>query len=311
LSAAGYKWAEGDMPVQARGMVLAGGALFVAGPPDLVNEEDAFRKQDDPEIKAKLAEQAAALEGKRGALLWVFSASDGKKLAAWQLDAMPVFDGMAAANGRLFFASVNGKVVCLAGEGAALKPAPDAPIASLDISVKATEVKLPSKDGDFAKLEQAHVFETDLGYRVAAETKKVGMVLKKLDAPLTGKVTLKCKMQFTGAAGLKNGYLAFGDSADEAKLVKCGLRVAMKTAAIVQVPLSKNKADTTAYEIDTEKTHELVVTADLEAGNVTFKSGPATVTAKLARPMKSITHIGYCTNNATVDFSAMEAGSDN
>lgn len=310
LSAAGYKWAEGDMPLQARGMVLAGGALFVAGPPDLVNEEEAFKKQDDPAIKAKLVEQAAALEGKRGALLWTFSASDGKKLAAWHLDSMPVFDGMAAANGRLFFASVDGKVVCLAGEGASLKPAPDASIAPLDISVKATEIKLPTKDGDFAKLEHAHVFETDLGYRVAAETKKIGAALKKLDAPLAGKVTLKCKLQYTGAAGLKNGYLAFGDSADEAKLVKCGLRVAMKTAAIVQVSLSKSKADTVPYEIDTEKTHELLVTVDLDAGDVTFQSGLATVKAKLARPMKSITHVGYCTNNATVDFSTVEATSN-
>ncbi|MBI5686234.1 MAG: PQQ-binding-like beta-propeller repeat protein [Verrucomicrobia bacterium] len=307
LSAAGYKWAEGDMPLQARGMVLAGGALFVAGPPDLVNEEEAFKKQDDPAIKAKLAEQAAALEGKRGALLWAFSANDGKKFAAWQLDSMPVFDGMAAANGRLFFASVDGKVICLAGEGTALRPAPDAPTTPLDISVKATDLKLPSKDADFAKLNQAHVFSTELGYRVAAETKKIGMALKELDAPLTGKVTLKCKLQFTGAAGLKNGYLAFGDRADEAKLVKCGLRVAMKTAAILQGPTNANKGVTTPYVIDVEKPHELAVTVDLASGNVTLKSGTASVTAKLSNPMKSITHVGYCTNNATVDFSVIEA----
>ncbi|MCX6910571.1 MAG: PQQ-binding-like beta-propeller repeat protein [Verrucomicrobia bacterium] len=310
LTAAGYKWAEGDMPLQARGMVLAGGALFVAGPPDLVNEEQAFKNQDDPAIKAKLAEQAAALEGKRGALLWAFSAADGRKLAAWQLDSMPVFDGMAAANGRLFCASVDGKVICLAGEGTALKPAPDAKLTPLDISVKATDLKLPSKDADFAKLEQAHVFATDLGYRVAADTKKIGMALKKLDAPLTGKVTLKCKLQFTGVAGLRNGYLAFGDSANEPKLVKCGLRVAMKTAAILQGPTSANKGVTTPYVIDVEKVHELVVTVDLASGDVTFKSGPATVTAKLASPMKRITHVGYCTNHATVDFSAVEATGD-
>jgi hypothetical protein len=307
LTAAGYKWAEGDMPLAARGMVLAGGALFLAGPPDVVNEEDAFNHQDDPVIKAKLVEQAAALEGKRGALLWVFSAADGRKLAAWQLDSMPVFDGMAAANGKLFFASTDGKVVCLAGDGDALKSAPDAKIAPLDISVKATEIKPPSKDADFAKLQDAHVFDADLGYRVAADTKKVGVALKKLDAPLTGKVTLKCKLQFTSVAGLKNGYLAFGDSAEEEKLVKCGLRVTMKTAAIIQGPLSKNKGATTPRVTDPEQQHELIVTVNLASGDVTFKSGQTTVSAKLARPMKSITHVGYCTNNATVDFSPIEA----
>jgi hypothetical protein len=213
---------------------------------------------------------------------------------------------MAAASGRLFFASVDGKVICLAGEGAELKPAPDANLAPLDISVKATEIKLPSKDADFARLEQAHVFEADLGYRVGADTKKVGMALKKLDAPVTGKVTLKCKLQFTGVAGFRNGYLAFGDGTDEARLVKCGLRVAMKTAAIIQGPLSRNKGATTECVIDPEKLHDLVVTVDLASGDLTFKSGPATVATKLAKPMQSITHVGYCTNHATVDFSAIE-----
>jgi len=307
LTAAGYKWAEADMPLLARGMALAGGAVFVAGAPDVVNEEQAFRNQDDPAIKAKLAEQAAALAGKHGAVLWVFSAADGRKLAGWQLDSLPVFDGMAAANGKLFFASVDGKVVCLGSEGAALKPAPDAKLAPLDISVKTTKLGLPSKDGDFAALDQARVYATELGYRVAAETKKIGTALKKLDTPLTGKVTLKCKLQYTSVAGLKNGYLAFGNSADEEKLVKCGLRVRMKTAAIIQGPLSKNKGDTTAHEIDAEKPHELVVTVDLAAGTVSFKSGRATVSAKLPASMKSISHLGYCVNSATVDFSPIEA----
>lgn len=306
LTAASYEWAEGDLPLQARGMALAGGTLFVAGPPDLVNEERTFRTPDDPAIQAQLAEQTAALAGKRGALLWAVSAADGRPLASWQLDALPVFDGLAAAQGRLFFASTDGRIICLGSEGAALKPAPEAKPTPLDIRVKATEVQLPSQDADFAKVAQAQVFSSDLGYRVAAGAKQVGVVLKQLDAPLTGVVTLRCKMQFTGAPGLRNGYLAFGDSADETKLVKCGLRVAMKTAAIIQGPLSANKGATTACVIDTEKTHDLAVTVDLASGDVTFKSGPATVTARLASPMKTITHVGYCANRATVDFSRIE-----
>jgi len=306
LSAAGFKWAEDDLPLLARGMVLADKTLFVAGPPDVVDEEKAFWNVDDPAIKAKLNEQADALEGRRGAVLWAVSAADGRKLAAWQLDSMPVFDGMAAADGKLFYAATNGKVVCLAADGTPLKPAPTTGPLPLDITVKTTTAQLPSKDAEFAKLENAHVFESELGYRVAAETKKIGSALKKLDAPLTGKVTLKCKLQFTNAAGLKNGYLAFGDSTEEARLVKCGLRVKMETAAIIQGPLTKNKGATTPRVTDPQQPHELTVTVDLASGNVTFKSGKATVTAKLEQPMKSITHIGYCVNNATVDFSPIE-----
>ena len=308
LSAAGFKWAEGDLPLLARGMVLARNTVFIAGPPDVVDEEKVIQSPDDPAIKMKQAEQVAALEGRRGALLWACSAADGRRLAAWQLDAVPVFDGMAAAQGKLFFATIDGKVVCLGGNGTPLKPAPDAKLTPLDIGVKTTVINLPSKAADFARLDQARVFESDIGYRVATETKKVGLALKKLDAPLDGRVTLKCKLQFTSVAGLRNGYLAFGDGAEEANLVKCGLRVAMKTAAIIQGPLSKNKGATTPYAADAEKVHELVVTVDLASGNVTFRSGSATVSAKLAQPMKRITHVGYCTNNATVDFSPVEIG---
>ena len=64
------------------------------------------------------------------------------------------------------------------------------------------------------------------------------MALKPLDTPLTGKVTLKCTMQYANGDGSNNGYLVFGDKANEPDLVKCGLRQKMKTAAIIQGPLA-------------------------------------------------------------------------
>ena len=65
----------------ARAMVLPDRKIFVAGPPDLVDEEQAFRKIDDPDTQQQLARQATALDGAEGGLLWVTSASDGTKLA--------------------------------------------------------------------------------------------------------------------------------------------------------------------------------------------------------------------------------------
>ena len=105
-----------DLPLLARGLVLAKGVLFLAGPPDLVDERLAFKKMRDPQTQAALAEQAASFEGKKGALLWAVSATDGKKLADYKLEAPPVFGGMAAAGGRLYLATTDGKVVCLAGK---------------------------------------------------------------------------------------------------------------------------------------------------------------------------------------------------
>jgi hypothetical protein len=106
-----HNWTK-DVPLLARAMVLAGGTLFVAGTPDVVDEDQAFRQINDPEVKQSLSEQAAALAGEKGALLLAVSAADGRELAQYDIASSPVFDGMAAAAGRLYMATVNGKVLC-------------------------------------------------------------------------------------------------------------------------------------------------------------------------------------------------------
>jgi len=109
-----YRWSK-ESALHARAMVLADKTLFIAGPPDVIDEEQAFDNHGNAEIQAKLAEQAAALEGRKGALLLAVSASDGKKLSEYSLDSLPVWDGMAAAGGRLYLTTEDGKVRCFAG----------------------------------------------------------------------------------------------------------------------------------------------------------------------------------------------------
>jgi len=94
-------------------MVVADKTLFVAGPPDVSDEVRAFYKPDDPEVHDALARQEAAFENRKGGLLLAVSASDGKELARYPLDSVPVWDGMAVAGGRLFMATMDGKVMCL------------------------------------------------------------------------------------------------------------------------------------------------------------------------------------------------------
>ena len=96
-------------------MVLADGTLFVAGPPDLVDEVEALKKIDDPAVQARLVDQADSLAGKKGAMLWAVSAADGEKRAGYELDVPPVFDGMAAASERLYLSAEDGSVVCFEG----------------------------------------------------------------------------------------------------------------------------------------------------------------------------------------------------
>jgi len=101
-----------SVPLIPRAMVLAGRTLFIAGPPDLVDEQGAMARLAKPAVQATLADQNAAIRGKKGGLLWAVSADGGETLAETDLAAPPVFDGLIAARGRLYMATTDGKIVC-------------------------------------------------------------------------------------------------------------------------------------------------------------------------------------------------------
>jgi hypothetical protein len=123
-------WSD-DISVQVTSMVLTEGALFAAGPPDVADEEAAVKTLLDPETQRKLAEQSAAFEGKRGALLLAVSPADGDRLAAYRLDFVPRFDGLIAANGRLYVSTLEGDVLCLSrAKGRPLARAEDVVVAA-------------------------------------------------------------------------------------------------------------------------------------------------------------------------------------
>jgi len=49
-------------------------------------------------------------------LLIAILGSDGSELARYRLDSSPIFDGMAAANGRLYLSMENSQVLCMSGQ---------------------------------------------------------------------------------------------------------------------------------------------------------------------------------------------------
>ncbi|NQU24023.1 MAG: PQQ-binding-like beta-propeller repeat protein [Candidatus Nealsonbacteria bacterium] len=75
--------ARDAVPLQVRAMVLAGETLFLAGTSDAT-----------PTLMA-------------------VSTADGTRLAQYPLDSPPVFDGMAAADGRLYISLENGQLLCM------------------------------------------------------------------------------------------------------------------------------------------------------------------------------------------------------
>ena len=109
-------WHSDDVPIYARAMVLADNALFVAGPPRF-DERAAMQllgevSTDDEALTPPLQQTLDSFGGREGSLLCAVDRSNGTVLTRCRLDAAPVFDGMIAADGRLFMASTDGKVQC-------------------------------------------------------------------------------------------------------------------------------------------------------------------------------------------------------
>ena len=110
-----YVWSQPNLPLLVRAMALADETLFVAGPPDhdLAEDAQSYLKHRSAEVQEKAQQQAEALAGKQGGLLWAVAKADGKRLAEHKLESPPVFDGMAVAGGRLYVSMMDGSVLCL------------------------------------------------------------------------------------------------------------------------------------------------------------------------------------------------------
>ena len=110
-----YRWTTSS-PLHVRAIALADKTLFVAGPPNVVDEEEAYDRPHDPAIQTKLHSQSEAYQGKSGGLLLAVNAADGKELAKYELDSPPNWDAMAVAGGQLYMTTMDGKVLCMGGK---------------------------------------------------------------------------------------------------------------------------------------------------------------------------------------------------
>jgi outer membrane protein assembly factor BamB len=84
------------IPVRVNAMVATDELLFVAGPPDVVDPKDPL----------------AAFEGRKGGVLSAVDTATGETRWDYSLPAPPVFNGMAAARGRLYLAMQDGSIAC-------------------------------------------------------------------------------------------------------------------------------------------------------------------------------------------------------
>jgi len=90
-----YIWSKA-IPFSPRAMLLAGETLFIAGPSEILD----FTSKDPT----------------GNIWLWAVSTEDGTKKAEYKLKTAPVYDSFAASGGKLYFTTVDGRVVCYQSE---------------------------------------------------------------------------------------------------------------------------------------------------------------------------------------------------
>ena len=106
------KWARRwttHIPIAGHAILLGGDRVAVAGVP----MSDGFSPQDIED----------SYEGKKGGVLWTISGSSGQPAGELALPAPPVWDGLAAAEGKCFVSLKNGTVMAL-GESETRKGPP-------------------------------------------------------------------------------------------------------------------------------------------------------------------------------------------
>jgi len=79
---------------------------------------------------------AVTLSGKSGAHLLAVDTADGAIRSGYKLHTVPVFDGMIAADGRLYVSLVDGTVTCLGNAGEPLEKISEAKIAEYNSNRK-------------------------------------------------------------------------------------------------------------------------------------------------------------------------------
>ena len=91
---------QSAIPLTGKAIAMAENVVLVAGTPVVFPEDDI----------------AKAYEGKMGGVLWLADAASGKKLAEYPLPAPPAWDSLAVANGSVYLALTDGRVLCFAGK---------------------------------------------------------------------------------------------------------------------------------------------------------------------------------------------------
>jgi hypothetical protein len=82
----------------------------------------------------------------------------------------------------------------------------------------------------------------------------------------------------------------------------------MSKAMILQEESFDTESAAVDFTAPPGRTVNIAIAVDLPGRKIKMTIDGATVEAPLARPLKSITHVGYCVLNAAAEFSRIDVG---
>ena len=157
----------------------------------------------------------------------------------------------------------------------------------------------------FAALHQVELTKSDLGYELFSNTSAFALMesktpLRRADFELEIHPRLE---------GPNNGLLAFGDAAEEAKLVKCGIFVGGNYASIYEGPYPSADQVKLPITLEPGKPYDVTVSVDLDQQTVEMTVGDRRVSKSLSRKMDAIRFYGYEVIWTRTGFSPIEVSS--
>jgi len=299
-----YAWSN-SAPLLVRGIVSTRDSLFVAGPPVVADEGDVYSQYGSPDIQNQMAEHVAAFAGEKGGLLLAVAKTDGERQAAFRLDSAPVFDGIAAADGRLYMAMLDGTLVCLSGQsGKRLESAPEVQLSAPPVAQAGpSETKTHP---DFQHVSKLNIRPGKLDYRLVSPAANVpGLALKKLETPITGKAVLRVKIRprpDDPPDSPGNAWLVLGDQPTDEDTIKCGFRLAGQNLYAIQGSLLEGRAETAKVSVEANALSELIVSLDLAGQKVTATLDGKSVEMAINPELKQVSWIGYCVAGPPAEF---------
>jgi hypothetical protein len=107
-----FHW-KSPVPLRAKAIVKTPELLFVAGPEDVLDEEKIFEDSRSEANQKSLQKQNELINSRQNGKLMAVSVQDGTTRQILDLPSQPVWDGMAAAYGRLYVCCGDGSVISL------------------------------------------------------------------------------------------------------------------------------------------------------------------------------------------------------